>query len=413
MRIYRYGELVQTRTVTGTSHIERGPDDAGLLWGMYTVKVAAVNANGDAGEEAETDPLTVGLTGKPDTPTAEGGIGNMTLTWRQPAADPDPPRTVFYARVRRVCGHGAHSCTPSASMAGTRVVPFLLSMVEWSQLPACSHTNRSLRMYVDIQCCRHLCVHRARLAGRRFGQWLRGRDVCEDHPAALWRVQSEWKALLHSPQHCCSHHAECGQCWTAGDYGVPVSKQAASFSEQTCLHAGRLRARTVAGCQVTIFGRNVNGDGEASEQTDVTKVGECCWLFVAAVHLASTHAACHAPCWRAEFPALFSKSARHALPAELSNRPAVTAVAGFADKAVLTVLRPDILENYTALSYKVGRVVCWGATVRSEGQLTVCATPTRCSLLPTVASALVVCRLSCTTRPAMPFLGPRRWCPPR
>lgn len=32
----------------------------------------------------------------------------------------------------------------------------------------------------------------------------------------------------------------------------------------------------------------------------------------------------------------------------------MTAVAGFADKAVLTVLRPDTLENYTALSYKVG-----------------------------------------------------------
>lgn len=101
MRIYRYGELVQTRTVTGTSHTERGPEDAGLLWGMYTVKVAAVNANGDDSKEVETGLLTVGLTGKLEAaPQAATGIGNLTLTWRQPAADPDPPKTVFYARVR-------------------------------------------------------------------------------------------------------------------------------------------------------------------------------------------------------------------------------------------------------------------------------------------------------------------------
>lgn len=168
VRIHRYGELVQTRTVSGTSHIERGPDDAGLLWGMYTVKVAAVNANGDAGEEAETDPLIVGLTGKPDTPNAEGGIGNLTLTWRQPAADPDPPRTAFYARVRRVQGHGAHTRTLPASLAYERMAADLLHVDNQPQLPACLHTSHSLRTAADLQCRRHRCVHRACLAVGRL-----------------------------------------------------------------------------------------------------------------------------------------------------------------------------------------------------------------------------------------------------
>lgn len=100
MRIYRYGELVQTRTVTGTSHTERGPEDAGLLWGMYTVKVAAVSANGVAGEEATAGPLMVGKPGKlAAAPATQGGIGNLTLTWLPPDADPDPASTLFYAMV--------------------------------------------------------------------------------------------------------------------------------------------------------------------------------------------------------------------------------------------------------------------------------------------------------------------------
>lgn len=58
---------------------------------------------------------------------------------------------------------------------------------------------------------------------------------------------------------------------------------------------------------------------------------------------------------------------RH-LPPELSNRPAATSVAGFADKAVLTVLRPDTLENYTALSYKVHAVLQQGCMQTRRGE---------------------------------------------
>jgi len=174
VRIYRYDELVQTRTVTGTSHTERGPEDAGLLWGMYTVKVAAVNANGDASEDAETGLLTVGLTGKLEAaPLTAGGIGNMTLTWQQPAADPDPPQTVFYARVRGsdwieccIAQQALHCSKPGTlkMAAGTcccyhrltpainatcrsttlRAPPFSLSASRWRAPPATALLRRRL-----------------------------------------------------------------------------------------------------------------------------------------------------------------------------------------------------------------------------------------------------------------------------
>ena len=102
--IYRNGdtETTYTRTVSGTTHTERGPGDAGLQWGMYTVKVAAVSANGASSDPAKAGPLTVGKPSKPAAaPTATGGIGNLTLDWQKPAEDPDPANTVFYAKVGR------------------------------------------------------------------------------------------------------------------------------------------------------------------------------------------------------------------------------------------------------------------------------------------------------------------------
>lgn len=97
VRIYRSGELVYTRTQNAptVSHTETDLD-----LGMYTVKVAAVSANGVAGEEATVGPLTVGKPGKlAAAPTTQGGIGNLTLTWLKPEADPDPPSTLFFAMV--------------------------------------------------------------------------------------------------------------------------------------------------------------------------------------------------------------------------------------------------------------------------------------------------------------------------
>lgn len=53
----------------------------------------------------------------------------------------------------------------------------------------------------------------------------------------------------------------------------------------------------------------------------------------------------------------FTTPTPHFTPAcaELSNKPAVTAVTGYDDRAVLMVLRPETLANVTALSYKVMR----------------------------------------------------------
>lgn len=98
MFVYRTGnsEPVKTVTVESTSHTE-----SDLPWGMYTVKVVAVNAHGIAGDEATAGPLTVGKPGRPAQPTATGGIGTLELSWLQPADDPDPPSTVFYAKVGR------------------------------------------------------------------------------------------------------------------------------------------------------------------------------------------------------------------------------------------------------------------------------------------------------------------------
>ncbi len=95
--IYRNGgeDPVLTRTPSATTHTETG-----LGWGMYTVKVAAVNANGKAGAPASAGPLTVGRPGKlPAAPSATGGIGTLMLTWQALEEDPDPPRTAFYANV--------------------------------------------------------------------------------------------------------------------------------------------------------------------------------------------------------------------------------------------------------------------------------------------------------------------------
>ena len=89
-------QRVRNATVTsGTSHSETG-----LPAGMYTIKVAAVNVNGDASPEATTAPLTVGKPGKlAAAPTATGGIGTLALTWQRPASDPAPASTEFFARV--------------------------------------------------------------------------------------------------------------------------------------------------------------------------------------------------------------------------------------------------------------------------------------------------------------------------
>jgi len=95
--IYRNGAETPTytRTPITTTHTETG-----LGWGMYTVKVAAVNANGKAGAPATAGPLTVGKPGKlPAAPTATGGIGNLTIKWQAPEEDPDPSNTLFYANV--------------------------------------------------------------------------------------------------------------------------------------------------------------------------------------------------------------------------------------------------------------------------------------------------------------------------
>lgn len=97
MRIYRSGELVQTRTVAAptTTHTETG-----LGWGMYTVAVAAVNANGAAGDEATTGDLTVGVPGKlAAAPATTTGIGSMALAWVAPTDDPAPAATAFFAKV--------------------------------------------------------------------------------------------------------------------------------------------------------------------------------------------------------------------------------------------------------------------------------------------------------------------------
>lgn len=99
--IYRNGDgtdPVYTRTVTApiTSYTESDPGA-----GVYTAKVVAVSFNGKAGDEASAGPLTVGKPGKPDAPTATGGIGNLTLTWQKPATDPNPDNTIYYAKVSR------------------------------------------------------------------------------------------------------------------------------------------------------------------------------------------------------------------------------------------------------------------------------------------------------------------------
>ena len=52
-------------------------------------------------------------------------------------------------------------------------------------------------------------------------------------------------------------------------------------------------------CQVTIFGRNVTGDGEASDQSEATKVGESCCLVWRSRGLAWLQCCCavqHAVC---------------------------------------------------------------------------------------------------------------------
>ncbi|PRW20837.1 Ig-like domain repeat [Chlorella sorokiniana] len=197
VRIYRSGELVQTRTATAptVSHTETG-----LGWGMYTVEVAAVSANGVIGPGVETSPLTVGKPGKPDAPTTVGGIGTLTLTWQKPAADPDPASTAFFAKIYNAAGTTLVTGPVSlagASGDGSSETPFVKTI----NLP--------------------------------FGEYT-----------------------------------------------------------------------------ATIYGRNVNGDGDESDKSAATKV-------------------------------------------ELSNKPAVISVAGYADKAVLTVLRPETLANVNALSYKV------------------------------------------------------------
>ncbi|PRW20918.1 fibronectin type III domain-containing [Chlorella sorokiniana] len=103
VRIYRSGQLVQTLTKTAptASHTETG-----LLAGMYTVKVAAVSANGVTGSDAEAGPVTVGKPGKPDAPTTTSGIGNLTIKWQAPAQDPNPANTVYFAKIYRAVDDG-------------------------------------------------------------------------------------------------------------------------------------------------------------------------------------------------------------------------------------------------------------------------------------------------------------------
>jgi len=112
----------------------------------------------------------------------------------------------------------------------------------------------------------------------------------------------------------------------------------------------------------------------------------------------------------------------------------VTSVAGFADKAVLAVLRPDTLENYTALSYKVGVGCCQGAAhaaeglwLGREGSVCICTadsaiTHKSCLHRAHCASRACVilsndfvflCRLSCMTRLVMPLRVLQLWCPLR
>lgn len=201
-----------TRSVAGTSHTERGLEDLGLLWGMYTVHVAAVNANGDAGEEAETGALTVGLTGQlAASPTTATGIGNMTLTWEQPAADPDPPRTVFYAmvRLRGMAARGQQwEGSGGTGQGGCRRCEQLVCCSGGT--PLCTSLSLPLAPCAGLQRQRLLACHRPRVTGGRRWQRLRRRPVCEDHRPAVWHLPckgwEDWMAQGCQPGACNRSH---------------------------------------------------------------------------------------------------------------------------------------------------------------------------------------------------------------
>lgn len=131
MLIYRNGngtDPVYTHTVAAptTSHTESNPGA-----GVYTAKVVAVSFNGKAGDEASAGPLTVGIPGKPDAPTATGAIGNLTLTWQKNATDPNPDNTIYFAKARLLPAHD-----PCQSMRGDESDGWLGRSGERLLLPA-------------------------------------------------------------------------------------------------------------------------------------------------------------------------------------------------------------------------------------------------------------------------------------
>lgn len=114
-----------------------------------------------------------------------------------------------------------------------------------------------------------------------------------------------------------------------------------------------------------MFGRNVNGDGDESDKSSATKVGECSLpATVICKHFSRSAphhdgSALRPPRLNPQLVVQLIQTTRSALaptaPADLSNAPAIIGAAGFNERVELKVLRPDTLASVAALSYKVWR----------------------------------------------------------